>query len=116
MVVSVNCQRATEEGETPCDRHRNGGSDRGRDVPRVTQLVGDTPGAVGPQIVFCLLHGMASLGYSGANSFFITYRGCGYLWKPTDMLLPTLAFHMALSTVQCDPRGTWGLGFNLGPA
>lgn len=96
MVVSVNCHWATEEGETPCDRHRNGGSDSGRDLPWVTQLVGDTPGAVGPQIVLCRLHCMASLGYCGANSFFVSYGGCGYLWKPTDMLLPTVAFHTAL--------------------
>lgn len=84
-VITTDHPWAVEEELSPCDRHRNWGSESGRDLPRVTQLVKDRAGAAGPPD-----HSV----YRTARPLWSKYplrhlRDLGLpLQSPPDMLLP----------------------------
>lgn len=72
---------------SPCDRHGNWGSETGRDLPRVTQLVKEL-GLLDPQIILSTaLHGLSGMALEQIPSSSLTRSGAAFA-KPPDMLLP----------------------------
>ena len=88
-VITTDHPWAVNEKLSPCDRHGNWGSERGTDLPRVTQLVKDRAGAAGPpdHALSTALHGLFGMALEQIPSSSLTRSGAAFA-KPPDMLLP----------------------------